>query len=122
MKILITGSSGFIGSHLVEFLKKDYNVVPYDKKEGRDILDKKLLAKKMKGCEFVVHLAAFASIVDSVKNPTECYENNVIGTSNVVEEAIKMASSNDSNELGGLEGGNTSVDPRDVFHRTIMEN
>ncbi len=90
MKVLLTGSSGFIGSHLVKFLKKDYEVVPYDKVEGKDILDKKLLAKHMKGCYVVVHLAAFASIIDSLKDPSYTYDNNVTGTSNVIEEAIKQ--------------------------------
>lgn len=87
---MITGNAGFIGSHLLKFLKNDYEIVPYDKLDGRDILDRKTLRKHMKGCEYVIHLAAFASIVDSWKDPSACYDNNVTGTSNVVEEAIKQ--------------------------------
>ena len=89
-KIMITGHAGFIGSHLLKFLEEDYDIVPYDLLEGDDILDRDNLAKKMKGCDFVVHLGAFASIIDSWKNPSYCYDNNVTGTSNVVEEAIKQ--------------------------------
>lgn len=88
-KILITGSSGFIGGHLVELLKIDHEVVPFDIKEGRDILDTKTLRKHIKGCDFVVHLAALASIANAWENPGLYYRNNVEGTSNVLEEAIK---------------------------------
>jgi UDP-glucose 4-epimerase len=43
----------------------------------------------MEGCEAVVHLAALTSLPKSWEDPSEEYLNNVVGTSNVLECAIK---------------------------------
>ena len=88
MNILLTGSSGFIGTHLAKLLKS-HKVVPYDLKIGLDVRNEKQLIEKIKGCEVVVHLAAFTSVPKSWDNPTEYYDNNVLGTSKVVEASIK---------------------------------
>lgn len=87
MRALITGSSGFIGSHLIRVIK---SATPYDLAINRDIRDTELLKKAMKDCDIVIHLAAHTSVVDSWKDPTEYYDNNVKGTSAVVETAIKL--------------------------------
>ena len=90
MKIMITGSSGFIGGTLKKLMEKDHEIVSYDLKEELDILDVKKLEKKMKGCDSVVHLAALTSVQDSLINPSKYYETNIVGTSNVFETAIKL--------------------------------
>ena len=38
MNILLTGSDGFIGSHLFYHLKEEHNVIGFDLKNGHDIL------------------------------------------------------------------------------------
>lgn len=87
--ILITGVNGFVGHHLVQALSKDYYLRGYDLKDGYDILNYDLLESKMVGVDYVVHLAAKVSVSESWKNPGLYYENNVIGTSNVIEAAKK---------------------------------
>ena len=77
---MITGSSGFIGSHLHEAI----GGTGIDLKEGNDI----------RTCEFpnekvIFHCAAQASIPLSEKNPEECYSHKVLGTIRVLEHARK---------------------------------
>ena len=37
MNILLTGSDGFVGSHLFYYLKEEHNVIGFDIKNGQDI-------------------------------------------------------------------------------------
>lgn len=89
MKILITGSKGFVGTHLCDLLSKKHEVIKYDIKDGEDIFDLKLLNKKLKGVEMVIHLAAYVSGSESWEKPLEYFTNNGIGTFNVINAAIK---------------------------------
>ena len=42
MNILLTGSDGFIGSHLFYQLKEEHDVIGFDIKNGHDILNSEL--------------------------------------------------------------------------------
>ncbi len=55
--ILVTGSKGFIGKHLVKELKKDNNVIEIDLKDGNDCSDYEYLMS-LPNAECVYHLAA----------------------------------------------------------------
>jgi len=82
-KILITGSSGFIGSHLSKKLKTSgYEVIEISKSKGIDITNlKKLKSLDLKNIDIVFHLAALTS---SDKD-AELYKTNVLGTLNILE-------------------------------------
>lgn len=97
MKVLITGSSGFIGSQLVEYLsKKDFEVITLDKTQTAgtsfcfDIRDPAVieLIASVKP-ETVVHLAAQVDVNKSFENPAEDLLTNSLGTLNVLSGAIK---------------------------------
>ena len=73
MKILVTGHKGFIGSHVYDHLKQiGYEVDGLDRPDDiGDFKDDKMYS-------IVIHLAAYAALRDSVKNPNKFWENNVI--------------------------------------------
>ena len=95
--ILVTGSSGFIGSHVAaEALKEGYRVKGLDLKGNEntaiefvkgDIRDKSAVSKAMEGVDFIIHLAAVTSVVEFEKNPVECFDININGFMNVLWEA-----------------------------------
>jgi len=89
MKILITGSKGFVGSHLTNRLKNNNEIIDYDLKDGRDVLNEDLLDKYLKGVDVVIHLAAFVDGNESWKKPEIYLINNGLGTYKVIKSAIK---------------------------------
>tara|TARA_Y100000741_G_C18221531_1_gene546082 strand:- start:418 stop:1308 length:891 start_codon:yes stop_codon:yes gene_type:complete len=100
-KILVTGSSGFLGSHVVDVLdEKGYEVVLFDlmpssyKKDTHneiigDILNYDEVSSAVKGCDAIFHFAAQADIDISTNKPLETIEQNIIGTSNILEASTK---------------------------------
>ena len=64
MNILLTGSDGFIGSHLFHQLKEEHNVIGFDIKNGHDILNSEL----PKDIDLVIHLAGLSGVKDSSKD------------------------------------------------------
>lgn len=89
MKILVTGSSGFVGTHLENLLKDKHEIIPFDLKVGRDIRNSEALDKFMLGVDAVIHLAALVVGPESWERPNEYFETNGVGTLNVVLSAIK---------------------------------
>jgi len=94
MKILITGNSGYIGSHLTKLLTNNltYSISGLDKNNPliplkihylEDI--NKLNNNFTNNFDCVIHLAAEVSVGESVKNPTLYYTTNILGTLNVLK-------------------------------------
>jgi UDP-glucose 4-epimerase len=89
-KILVTGSAGFIGSALREYLEaKDIKVVSYDIKDAPDYDVRNInnLRNLIKDVEGIIHLAAVSRVITAQQQPHECISTNIGGTSNLLELA-----------------------------------
>lgn len=109
MKILVTGGTGFIGSHTcVELLDSGYDVVIIDnlsnsKREVADyiekitnksvtfyegdVCDKEILRKifKENKIDAVIHFAGYKAVGESVLKPLMYYRNNILSTLSLLE-------------------------------------
>lgn len=94
MDTMITGSSGFVGKHLVNRLGDlNYNVAQIDKKMGININNGGIqrVANDFKGnLEMIVHLAANCSTSNSIDDPESDFDDNVRATFQVGELARKL--------------------------------
>jgi UDP-glucose 4-epimerase len=101
-KITITGGAGFIGSHLAKFWsEKGYSVEVIDNlRSGFEknlaglknttlhkvsITDRNKIFRIIEGSRFVFNLAAMISVPESMANPLECVNINVLGLINVLD-------------------------------------
>lgn len=97
-KILVTGNSGYIGSHLAQILKKEYDHEIYGLDKNEPVIEVKThFIEEIRNSsndwsasdlEFdcVIHMAAEVSVGRSVLDPTLYYFTNIVGTFNVLKK------------------------------------
>lgn len=85
-KILITGSSGFIGQHLVPFLEQQgHIIVKADRTNGID-LTKKELVDNLPDVDIVVHLAAHNGTKHFYNRPLDVIRDSVLPTQYLIDK------------------------------------
>jgi UDP-glucose 4-epimerase len=97
MRILLTGASGFIGSHFIDNLQKHEVVAvtraPLTRSAAHvtnvvaEHSDTSALRDALKGCQSVIHLAAQSSPQRAAEDPAECIESNVTFTARLAHLA-----------------------------------
>ncbi|MDO8658379.1 MAG: NAD(P)-dependent oxidoreductase [Candidatus Levybacteria bacterium] len=88
MKIVITGSTGFIGQALIRYLrdiKGDHQIQTLDRNK-HSLQDKASLLSLFRNCDLVFHLAAVNN-----KDDPNLFTTNVLGTINVLEAINEVA-------------------------------
>jgi nucleoside-diphosphate-sugar epimerase len=124
--VLVTGGTGFIGSHLVEgLLEKGFNVRVLDNLANSkldnishlkdkvefikgSITDLEIVNKAIKGMEYVFHQAALGSAQRSIEKPLDSHHANATGTLNIVMASRKagvkrIINASSSSVYGGIE-------------------
>ena len=105
MKVLVIGGAGYIGSHVVkEMMKAGHKVTVFDNLSsglrvnlfpqndfiyGNILIPADLEAAFEKGFDAFVHLAAFKAAGESMILPEKYSVNNITGTLNIMNAAVK---------------------------------
>lgn len=97
MKAVIFGGSGFIGSHLADYLlEKGLEVRIFDIRESGylkpghemvtgDVLDPAAVERAVKGCDYVFNFAGIADIDEAMSKPAETVKLNILGNVHILE-------------------------------------
>lgn len=98
MRVLVTGGSGFIGSHLVDkLIEHDIEVRVFDRLKPHqenvewfkgDLLNEKEVLEACRDVDVVYHLAAVADVGVAVSHPEKCLMINEVGTINLLRSAV----------------------------------
>lgn len=91
-EILITGSTGFVGSHLIQGMKKNFQITGISKNETNST-DYKFHSIDITNPKFsfdnkfskIIHTAALSDVGYCNSHPSECYETNVFATQKMLE-------------------------------------
>ena len=146
MKVVITGSSGFYGTHLMDVLfnniedieivgidtdqrLNDFPVDPFTVIRNQDALNKRFKRISMDfrelnsdkidslNSDYIIHLAALVSIPESMKIPLDYFQVNEYGTFNLCQELVKTKTQPHLIYASSPEVyGNPSYTPIDIDH------
>ena len=120
-KICVIGGSGFLGSHVSDFLSSDnHEVTIFDNKESKwlrkdqnfilgSITDYNALVKALKGMDVVYNFAGLSDLDEAIKKPIETVNLNILGNVHALEASkvnkIKRFVYASSQYVNSREGG-----------------
>ena len=85
-KILVTGSEGYIGKHLIQMIGDRYEVHRLDLVDPKNPIDIRKQINIDIEFDTVIHLAALVNVSRSTKFPLEYHDTNVNGTVNCLRD------------------------------------
>ncbi|MBD8070886.1 NAD-dependent epimerase/dehydratase family protein [Bacillus sp. PS06] len=138
-KVIVTGGSGFIGSHIVEeLLEHQFDVTVIDNfstghRENLENVDVDILEYDITNPsviplivslqpDYIIHQAAQVSVVESVKNPLNDEHVNIKGSLHMIEAAIQSNVKKFVFASSAAVYGNPSSLPISVEHETVPES
>jgi len=130
MKIVVTGTSGQVGSYLMEHFSRKHEVIGLDNRpcpfasiadntKPVNIFTERDLVKYVRDADWIIHCAAQVSVEKSMKDPIFDAENNVLGTLNLLWNAFLHESSHFLYISSAAVYGNPERVPLDEFHPTV---
>ncbi len=89
MKVLITGGSGWIGRATAKELRlRGHEPIPFDRRNGMNVLDVPKLDDAVRQVDHVIHLAGMLGTHELLNTPLQAVSVNVIGGLNVVTSCV----------------------------------
>ena len=138
MKVLFIGGAGYIGSHVVkEMMKAGHSVTVFDNLSsglrqnlfpqndfihGDILIPSEIEAAFEKGFDGFVHLAAFKAAGESMVNPEKYSVNNLTGTINIMNAALKYGCKKMIFSSSAATFGSPQYLPMDENHPQNPEN
>ncbi|MCF0242029.1 MAG: UDP-glucose 4-epimerase GalE [Treponema sp.] len=138
MKVLVIGGAGYIGSHVVkEMMKAGHSVTVFDNLSsglrqnlfpqndfihGDILIPSEIEAAFEKGFDGFVHLAAFKAAGESMVNPEKYSVNNLTGTINIMNAALKYGCKKMIFSSSAATFGSPQYLPMDENHPQNPEN
>ena len=90
MKIVITGSRGFIGGHLKNTYKEyGHEIIEWDHHIDKPIENFIINRKGFSEVDYVIHMAAWADVRKSIEEPNIYWENNVTNTTRIQRQCYE---------------------------------
>lgn len=101
MKAIVFGGSGFLGSHVADYLSaQGHAVAVFDQQPSPylrpgqtmitgDIRDRDAVLAAVAGAEVVLNFAGYSDIAECGQQPAAALETNVIGNTNIIEACLQ---------------------------------